>query len=746
LLRELRTRLRPSRYEDYVDQVRAELFQVLLFVVLGILALSFLVSSLRPDRHVPTIVFVYGLLFALHAISLWLVRGGRLRPAAVLYSSVVWLLVTGLVFLYGGLSGQHAATLIACVLIAGFCAGGGWGSAFAALTMAALSVVAVFEVKGWLPVPLQVSTPYDRLQSLGVATVLAAMLVGIAMHELRRSLVATHERELALQKSLEEQRSSQRLNEVRARQGGALGRLGQVLSRSGGAGELFDHAAAALLETAAVERVAIFVLRAPDRMERVAEAWVGLPGEPMSAVLEGGARAAVERALPGDREVLLADPESDALPLRAPGGFRTLFVDIRGRDARLGVIVAHVRATPELDELDRLFCGTVAGMLASAMERERAETERSQAQRMEAVGRLASSIAHDFNNLLTGTIGAADLLALELPEKDPNQELVQEILLASDRAALLTRRLLAFTGKPAAPTRVELNTAVRDFEPMLRRLIGERIALRVDTCAEPLPVLADRGNLDQVLLNLAVNARDAIGGQDGQVFIATGLDADAEGDHAVLSIRDTGQGMDESTQGQVFEPFFTTKAPGKGTGIGLSTVRTIVTDLRGTIEVASRPGQGATFRVRLPLIDDATDREVRGRMPVAAGDGARILLVEDNERVRATTEKTLRGAGYEVVSAANGREALLRFDEGPPFALVLSDVVMPEMGGAEFRSRLAQRQSAPPLVLMSGFADADLQANGASRDADLLAKPFTRAALLERVGRAIAAGSGRVRT
>jgi PAS domain S-box-containing protein len=367
-----------------------------------------------------------------------------------------------------------------------------------------------------------------------------------------------------------------------------------------------------------------------------------------------------------------------------------------------------------------------------------------QSQKMEAVGRLAGGIAHDFNNLLTVIRGNAEMLLLDLPAGSVLRDDALEVCRAADRAAELTHQLLAFSRRQVVqPRTVSLNRVVGGMDKMLRRIIGEDVELSTELAARADTVRADPGQLEQMVLNLAVNARDAIlpGGTiritTEDVRVAAGA-APAhpgvpDGSYVALAVADDGCGMDEEVLERIFEPFFTTKEQGKGTGLGLSTVYGISRQGGGHVTVRSVPGEGTTFRVLLPCAVAEEEHARSGGAPGTAppaGAGT-VLLVEDEDAVRAFAARVLARCGYRVVEARNGREALnaaLRPEE--PIDLVLTDVVMPEMSGTELARRVRVVRPDVPVAYMTGYADEDVVRHGALPAGTLLLqKPFTGEAL-----------------
>jgi PAS domain S-box-containing protein len=375
------------------------------------------------------------------------------------------------------------------------------------------------------------------------------------------------------------------------------------------------------------------------------------------------------------------------------------------------------------------------------------EEQLRQSQKMEAVGLLAGGVAHDFNNLLTVISGSTELLLGDAAGLDPSRGRLQAIRTAADQAAALTRQLLAFSRKQVLQPKVlDLNIAVAETESMLRRLIGEHIELTTALDPELGVVRADPGQIGQVILNLAVNARDAMA-TGGRLTIETAnLDLDEvearhrlalePGRYVTISVTDTGHGMDEATQARIFEPFFTTKEQGRGTGLGLATVYGILAQSGGGIDVASAPGAGTTFTVCLPRLDEgAAEHEQPARVPRPARGSETILLVEDETAVRTLFVDVLEAEGYSVLAADDVEDALRLGDaHGGPIDLVLTDVVMPGMNGPELAGRLLGARPALKVVFMSGYTDDAVARNGVLEPgAMFLQKPFSIDVLLRTV-------------
>jgi two-component system, cell cycle sensor histidine kinase and response regulator CckA len=372
----------------------------------------------------------------------------------------------------------------------------------------------------------------------------------------------------------------------------------------------------------------------------------------------------------------------------------------------------------------------------------RSEAHLQEAQRMRAVGQLAGGIAHDFNNLLTVIIGYGDELTQTLARPDPRHEAAAEIVHAANRAADLTRQLLAFSRRQVIdPTAVDVNAVVLGMRAMLDRLIGTHIELLLQLSDEGVHARADASQLEQVILNLVVNARDAMQ-EGGRLTIATsrarrtGAGPASPSDLVCLTVADTGVGMNADTSARIFEPFFTTKGVGKGTGLGLSVVYGIVEQYGGRIDVDSEPGCGTRFDLWLPACEAAAEPVTLPAPSIELRGDERILLVEDEDPVRVLAQATLERLGYRVLAARNGEEGLAMVERySASLDLVVTDVVMPKMGGRALAGRLAERYPRIRVLYVSGYASGrDLAAPiGAAAGPPLLYKPFTAHQLASRV-------------
>jgi len=392
------------------------------------------------------------------------------------------------------------------------------------------------------------------------------------------------------------------------------------------------------------------------------------------------------------------------------------------------------------DHLPRLGV-TVRRELSQAegrRERSRLEQQFRQAQKMEAVGRLAGGVAHDFNNLLTIITGYAELIAASSALEPVERAALDEIQRAAERGGALTHQLLAFSrGQPFTPRTVALNALIVHMEKMLSRLIGEDIELVTVAAAEPATVCTDPGQLEQVVMNVAVNARDAMP-SGGKLIVETanvvvdaayaGPNVDLKaGSYLVLAISDTGMGMGPETIGHLFEPFFTTKAPGKGTGLGLATAYGIVKQSGGAISVYSEPGRGTTVKIYLPSVEAPAAVEAAEPEPAPAARGSEtILVLEDEARVRKLICEVLAGRGYQVLEAVRGGDAIrLAAEHHGSIHLLLTDVVMPEMSGPQVLEQMRARQPNMKVLFMSGYTDEAMAHHGIlDSSAPFLQKPF----------------------
>ncbi|HKA02275.1 MAG TPA: ATP-binding protein [Candidatus Solibacter sp.] len=397
-------------------------------------------------------------------------------------------------------------------------------------------------------------------------------------------------------------------------------------------------------------------------------------------------------------------------------------------------------------------------VLMDVTQRRLLEDQLRQAQKMEAVGMLAGGVAHDFNNLLTIITGYSQLILNNLSPEDPNRQSAEQIMKAGERAATLTRQLLAFSRRQVLQPKVlDVNRLIGTLTTMLRRLIGEDIDLQLALADGLGQVNADPGQIEQVLMNLVVNARDAMP-RGGTLTIETGnvnLDENytrsqvalKPGPYVLIAVSDTGTGMDDNTKAHAFEPFFTTKAPGRGTGLGLSTVFGIVRQSGGAVDIYSAPGKGTSAKVYLPRIDQPEIVESPQRDKESRKGTETILVAEDDDMVRSLVKETLSRNGYEVLDAAGPLEAQkLAESHRGQIHLLITDVVMPKINGRDLAARVSRKRPNLKVLYMSGYTDGAVVNNGILRkEVAFLQKPFTPAALAEKVREVLEEKNGRIR-
>ena len=420
-------------------------------------------------------------------------------------------------------------------------------------------------------------------------------------------------------------------------------------------------------------------------------------------------------------------------------------VIVRADASRVPVEVSAVPLSYEGEDGALVFATDLTERQRAEAERVRLEAQFRQAQKMEAIGRLAGGIAHDFNNMLSVVLGCVDLALAREEASPPLRADLSEVRQAAESAARLTRQLLALSRREVpTPAVLDLNDELRRIENLLRRLLGEDVELELRLAPELGRIEGDPSQLEQVILNLAVNSRDAMP-RGGRLVVETrDVDLDAAyaeqhlgvtpGPHVMLAVSDDGVGMDAATRERLFEPFFTTKQPGEGTGLGLATVYGIVQQCRGCIWVYSEPGQGTTFRIYLPRASgDRPVVEVAAGRPSRGGDET-VLVVEDQPALRSVFERILSAAGYRVHAAGDGREALRLVAQGVAPQLLLTDVVMPGMDGPELVGRLRGELPELRVLFMSGYSEESVSRHGAlATRAAFIGKPFAAVELVQRV-------------
>jgi signal transduction histidine kinase/CheY-like chemotaxis protein len=749
--------LTPPTFEDR-DKTRkaATLYRVLLggmAVSLVNAALSFNISPI-PARSVA----VNGAVCALIALPMWIVRRGRLRLATIVLTASLWLTLTAVGVFLVGLSTPILGTYVAVAIFVGFSAGVRAVVGYSILTAAFILAAAWAESHELMPSPVTVFTPYTAWLSLAAGLALTSILIILSLRDTREALGEARRSERAALEASRAVAAGRALLEARARQQATVAELGQLALANTPPSELMGVAAKAVAHTLAVDFVSVlehvsgedaFALRAGVGWDEELSGTVDIP-RPLAGQA-GQTLTVIEPVVIDDWS------EEKRFPMppifRERGVVSSLAVAIQGVKEPYGVFAAHSTARRRYTHDDVHFLQSVANLLTLVIRREsadealrRSEGELRQSQKMEAIGRLAGGIAHDFNNLLTAISGYNSILMRRMESSDPGREDAQEIERAAERAASLTQQILAFSRRQVLqPEVLDLNEIIRKTKGMLERIIGEDVALSIDLAPDLAAVRADPGQIEQVLMNLAVNARDAMprGGRleiatenaelgPSDESVASSLDP---GDYAQLTVSDTGVGMAAETRARIFEPFFTTKGLSEGTGLGLSTVYGIVNQSGGGIRVDSEPGRWTRFVIHLPRCDDvpaesaATDRSGTPR------GSETVLIAEDDPGVRRLTRRMLEELGYAVLEAEDGVRALaLAKDFDGSLPLLLTDVIMPDLGGVELVARLNEIRPETRVVYVTGYADDAL-----GKDVELpsrtafLPKPFTQEELARKL-------------
>jgi len=619
----------------------------------------------------------------------------------------LWLALTAAAVTGGGLRAAAFGGYVIPIMCAGLLLGYRATLWTMAATFAAGVVLLVIEKQGLLPQPAGPFSPVALFATRTIFLMLVGALLLLAMHGINESL----------------RKSRQELAERRRAEAALVASQAAIRASEASFRELFEDSL-----------TGDYISRPEGKLIACNPAFARILGF-----------GSVEEALGCDARALFADPGGwDSLIKRLEERGRLEHVETRlcRRDGTpIYVVQNAVGAFGPGGEL-----AEIKGYMFDITERRRLEDQLLQSQKIEAIGRLAGGVAHDFNNLLTIIISYTDLLSLPSVSREDSKRYVGEIRNAGGRAAALTQQLLAFSRQQVLDVRViDLNTVVTSSLEMLNRLIGEDVEFRASLASEPQWVKADCGQLDQVIMNLVVNARDAmpVGGtlelETSRVVVGerpkSWLGDIPPGSYVMLSVRDSGHGMDDETKAHLFEPFYTTKERGKGTGLGLATVHGIVKQSGGYISVDSAPGRGASFRIFLP---EAGSREEPARLEQASPEpskgGETILLVEDDDQVREVARQMLEMNGY-VVLQSDAEDAVKDCREYPgKVHLLLSDLVMPKINGRELAERLAVVRPDMKVLFMSGYTDNVIIDRGIhTRGIALLDKPFTFESLLGKV-------------
>jgi PAS domain S-box-containing protein len=637
--------------------------------------------------------------------ALYFLRQGRVRLAGAVFISGAWILATVLDLLSGGLSSSALLLYIALTITAGWLLGRRAGVLCGGLYLGITLAAAVAETIGFHLPRYFTPPPLGAWLLILLAVVIGTLPSIQVLRTLKEALATARDQVDKLERAEQELRES----EERFRAIVDMAPDGVFFADAGGRFIEVNEAACRQLGYAREQLLQRTVFDIVPR--RYAES-----------------AAAHLRSLPD-----------------GPCQYESCHLRFDGTEIPVEIGIAKItfRGQPVTVAIAR----DITARRQAEVERTRMEEQFRQAQKMECVGRLAGGIAHDFNNQLTVINGYGELMLGELLASDPMREFVLEIRKAGNRAAGLTQQLLAFSRKQITePKPLNLNLIVTDAERMLQRLVGEDIRLEAKLDPALGTVLADAGQMHQVLMNLAVNARDAMPAGGSLVIETANVDLDegevterlqAEpGGYVLLSVSDCGVGMDEETLSQIFEPFFTTKGMGEGTGLGLSTVYGIVRQSEGWISVDSKPDDGTTFRIYLPRTDGSvqTHEASNGRRGEQGGRET-ILVVEDQEEVGRLAARMLKSYGYEVLVAASGADAIRLAGQHPgSLHLMMTDVVMPGMSGRELADRQRALRPEMKVLYTSGYTDDDIARRGLLEPGTLhISKPYSPHALAEKV-------------
>jgi len=652
-----------------------------------------------------------GLMIFLYGGGYYLVHRGHARLAGLGLTIIVWFHVTVSMYFFAGLHSPALLLFPVCILLGGFV----WGLR-PAVVIALSSVVAAagagwIEASGSLPATLDKPTSVGILTAFSVCIGLVTAIIVSALRNIRSTIAAVVERDISLAVQNRELRME---SERRER---------------------------------AEERARTLIDQAPVGIGVIDPKWTCIDANGALARILG--TPSTDDLIGRDLRDIVPIGTSPELQENAAALFedgQTSVGELSWQTRWGRELCARIHLTPVTAASGQIEAGL---LLAEDVGPQRSlEAQLLQAQKMEAIGALAGGVAHDYNNYLAVIHGCTELLALELPDEPKIQELLTELSEAAQQSASLTRRLLAFSRRQVVEVQhLSPNDLVSSAEKMLRRLLGEDIELESLRAPDAGIIEADPGQVEQIIMNLVVNARDAMPG-GGKVTIETGnLEVDSDhaelytdlepGRYVMLAVSDTGTGLSQEIQSRIFDPFFTTKEEGKGTGLGLSTVHGIVKQCGGSILVYSELGHGSTFKVLFPRVEcdelGETQGEPKLREPPRGSE--RILLVEDEDAVRRVARKQLEQFGYTVLEAGDGERALeIVAERGGEIDLLVSDVMMPRMNGVELATRLRRKLPDLPVLYVSGHAETELLERVRVEEAsDILGKPFGLRSLLLRV-------------
>jgi signal transduction histidine kinase/ActR/RegA family two-component response regulator len=664
-------------------------------------------------------------------------RGYKRLAAWTLCGGLFSAVVLGILF-FGGIKAQSAVVFSTVIIMAALNIGGRAAIFFGLLSALAVVALVQADAMGLTPTPLVPITPKAILSS----TLLNLGIVAVVM---RRSVQQLKSAQAQLEESeLRQDLYGHRLEKIhaqtreRARFARAISDISESVIHSD-----FNEWRPRAMHTVrdAFDALAVGLYQTSTGSNPHLTDWSGEDHQKARSACNALAQA---ECVPAGEAFsrLTREKNSDAFYDFGEEIKTALIISIPGRTHSQAQLIVLLSGDVDTNRALAKDIQTLRSIIGSSMERAAAEQKMRVAQRMETVGRLAGSVAHDFNNLLTTIMGCSQLLMDDERKNENDVELLSDIVRAADHAALLTRKLLVLSRKQvvlASP--VDLGKATQDFCRMADRMVGENIEVEFNPPRDEACILADPSNVEQILLNLTVNARDAMPG-GGKIGIDLGrcsandprlgdVPTELRGNFVELNFTDTGSGMSEHVLEHLFEPFFTTKK--SGTGLGLASVRKILEDLGGFIRVSSSPLTGTEFSIFFPEEKaSAPENEQKVGFTDWPGNGESILLVDDNDHVRKTLKKVLKQAGYQVSLAHGGLGALRTIEKSTiDFQLILTDIIMPNISGIEFANTLRGRGNQTPIVFMSGFADStEAEVRGMG---DFIAKPFTSSDLLARI-------------
>ncbi len=708
MLSKVRIFLRSPAFDDDEEKTRVAAFlNILLLASIPITTIYALLQLIIYPNPEASLLFLSVIILVLIGLF-FMMRHGHIWGTAIVLMAAMWLLAALGTYYFGGVRSPAFVSLILVVIGAGLLLGTRAQIVYLGLSILFGLALLYIEGNGLLPKAFNPITPASFFASVASSFIFTAVFINLTLRNLNRSLARTRS-EIAERKLTE-----------------------QALLISRKQFQRFVQYSPDMIVELEVEPSAYNVTFVNRRsyLGYTQEEWMSL--SPFTDHVHVDDKTAVYQ-----HWLQVTTPtDSDIAP-------------IEYRLQRKNEAWEWLQSRATILERNAVGIPTrILITLSCITERKQLEEQLLHSQKMEAIGQLAGGIAHDFNNLLTVIITGADILKLRPPTPDQLSQHVTQIKDASIRAATLTQQLLVFSRQQIlAPQILDVNTAVINMEKMLKRLIGEDINL-ITTLSNHLgPIKADPGQLEQIIMNLAVNARDAMP-KGGQLTIETTditLDEDygrqhinvQPGEYVMLAVSDTGKGMDAATKAHIFEPFFTTKETGKGTGLGLATVHGIVKQNQGHIEIHSEPGQGAMFKIYFPVVPD---REIISRSQssseaVLPSGVETILLVEDDRAVRHIAHKILETYGYTVLLADNGETAMqINNQHDGPIDLLLTDVIMPKMNGSELAKHITTIRPQTKVLYMSGYTDATIAHHGVLKPGTwLLSKPFTLSSLTNKV-------------